>query len=134
MKEFKAFILRGSVVDLAIGVVMGAAFGAVVNSLVGDILTPLLGIFGTPDFSQLMVPIGKATLTYGNFINSLVTLILIGFGVFFFVVKPVNRLMERRKPSTPVEETTRECPHCVSSIPVAASVCMFCTRDVAMSS
>lgn len=130
MKEFRAFILRGNVVDLAVGVVMGAAFGTVVTSLVKDLLTPLLGVLGSPDFSELKVPIGRATLTYGNFINSIVSFFLIGFGVFFFVVKPVNRLMELRKPEMPLEHVTKACQHCLSSIPAGATVCMFCTRDV----
>ena len=131
MKEFRAFILRGNVVDLAIGVVIGAAFGAVVTSLVTDVLTPLSGIFGTPDFSSLQFNIGRATVKYGNFFNALLSFLLIGASIFFFVVKPVNKLMERRKTEPEVEATTKDCPYCFSSIPVKATRCPFCTSEVA---
>src|SRR6266851_8941724 len=122
LKDFKAFILRGNVVDLAVGVVMGAAFAAIVTSLVKDILTPLLGLANVPDFSHAMVSVGKASIRYGMFLNSIIAFILIAAGVFFFVVKPVNRLMGVRPDDAPAK---RECPHCLSSVPVEAKVCAF---------
>jgi large conductance mechanosensitive channel len=114
-------------VDLAVGVVMGAAFGAIVNSLVKDILTPLLGLIHVPDFSRAMVTAGKANIRYGLFINAIISFVVIAAGVFFLVVRPVNRLMGGRKDEEP---TNRECPHCLSSIPKKATVCAYCTREV----
>ena len=130
LKDFKAFILRGNVVDLAVGVVMGAAFGAIVSSLVKDILTPLLGLANVPDFSHAIVTVGKASIRYGVFINAIISFLLIAAGVFFLVVRPVNRLMGGRKEEEP---TARECPHCLSSIPIKATVCAYCTREVTSS-
>jgi large conductance mechanosensitive channel len=131
VEEFKAFALRGSAIDLAVGVVIGAAFGAVVSSLVEDVLTPLLGIFGTPDFKdELVFRIGEGEFRMGVFLNALISLVMISAAVFFFVIKPVNKLSERRKPQPPVEVTVRECPYCLSSIPAKASRCSFCTSEV----
>jgi large conductance mechanosensitive channel len=130
LRDFKAFILRGNVVDLAVGVVVGAAFGAVVNSLVKDIFTPLLAVPGSSNFSSLKWTIGGSDILYGNFINALISFLLIAAAVFFFVVRPINALMARRKTEPDVESTTVDCPHCRSSIPRDASVCAFCTRDV----
>lgn len=131
MKEFRAFVLRGNVVDLAIGVVIGAAFGSVVTSLVTDVLTPLLGIFGTPNFSDLEVKIGEATLKYGNFFDAVLAFLIVSTAIFFFVVKPVNHLMERRRTEPEVESTTTECRYCLSSIPIKATRCPFCTSELA---
>ncbi len=131
LQDFKAFILRGNVVDLAIAVVIGAAFGAVVTSLVEDVFTPLLAIPGKTDFSQLSWTIGGGVIKYGSFLNALLAFLSIAFVVFFFVVKPVNALMARRKTEPDVESTTKDCAYCLSSIPVGASVCAFCTREVA---
>jgi large conductance mechanosensitive channel len=131
LKDFKAFVLRGNVVDLAVAVVIGAAFGTVVESFVKNLLTPLVAIPGTRDFSKLDFTIRQSHFTYGVFINDLIAFVLIAAAVFFFVVKPVNALMARRKTEPDVESTTRDCPHCLSSIPVGATVCAFCTRDVA---
>jgi large conductance mechanosensitive channel len=130
MEEFRAFVLRGNVVDLAVGVVMGAAFGAVVTSLVTDVLTPLLGVFGTPDFKSWAITLGKGHLRLGLFLNSLVSLVIIGLGVFIFVIKPLNRMTAKRKSQAPVEVTVRDCPQCLSSIPKAATRCAFCTAEV----
>ena len=130
LKDFKAFILRGNVVDLAIAVVIGAAFGAVVTSLVQDVFTPLLAIPGKTNFSDLKWTVGGGEIKYGSFINSVIAFLSIAFVVFFFVVKPVNALMARRKTEPEVESTTKDCGYCLSSIPVGASVCAFCTRDV----
>src|SRR5713101_6217206 len=120
LKDFKAFVLRGNVVDLAVGVVMGAAFGAIVNSLVKDVLTPLLGLANVPDFSRAMVTVGKASIRYGLFVNAVIAFITVGAAVFFLVVKPVNRLMGVKPEEPP---SMKECPHCLSSVPAAAAVC-----------
>jgi len=128
MKDFKAFLLRGNLVDLAVAVVIGVAFGAVVTAFVGDLITPLIAaIAGKPDFSSLTFTINHSTFRYGDFLNALISFVIIAAAVFFAVVKPVNALMARRKQEEPA---TRACPHCLSEIPVAASVCSSCTRDV----
>ena len=131
LKDFRSFILRGNVVELSVGVLMGAAFGAVVTSLVKDVLTPLFGVFGSPDFDRLVIPVGKATIRYGLFLNALVAFLLTAFAVYFFIVRPVSRLMNRKKTETDVESQTVKCPYCLSSIPEEASVCAFCSREVA---
>jgi len=131
LKDFKAFLLRGNVVDLAVAVVIGAAFGALVKALVDDLLTPIIGIPGKKDFSALYFTINGSPFKYGDFINALIAFVSIAASVFFFVVKPVNALMARRKTEPDVESTTRECPECLSSIPVAARRCAFCTAEVA---
>jgi large conductance mechanosensitive channel len=135
LKEFKAFILRGNVVDLAVGVVVGAAFGAVVTSLVKDVLTPLLGIVHVPDFSKAEIAIHtgkkvKAAIRYGLFLNAIISFLFVSGAVFFGVVKPVNHLMAARKTTIDTEKTVRDCPHCLSSIPSRASRCAFCTMEV----
>ena len=129
--EFKQFLLRGNVVDLAVGVVIGLAFGAVITALVADILTPIIAaIFGKSDFSALTFTINGSVFRYGDFINALITFVTIAAAVFFFVVKPVNHLMARRKTEPPVDETVRQCPECLSEIPVDARRCAFCTSQV----
>lgn len=130
LKDFRSFVLRGNVVDLAVGVVLGAAFGSVITSLVENVFTPALGLLNAPDFSSAAVPAGESEIKYGLFLNAVVSFLLISAVVFLFVVRPVNALMERRNTGPEVESKTRNCPHCVSSIPVAASACAFCTRDV----
>ena len=130
LKDFRNFLLRGNVVDLAVAVVIGAAFGAVITSFVTDILTPLLGFLGIPDFSDLRWKAGDAKIEYGLFLNALISFVSIAAAVFFGVVKPVAKLMELRKTEPDVESTTRDCPRCLSSIPVKASRCAFCTSDV----
>jgi len=131
LKDFKAFILRGNVVDLAVGVVIGAAFAAVVTSLVEGIFTPLLAIPGETNFGDLHFTIGGGIFQYGMVINAVISFLVIAAAVFFLVVKPVNALMARRKTEPDVESTTKDCRHCLSSIPAGATVCAFCTRDVA---
>ena len=128
IKEFRAFILRGNLVDLAVAVVIGTAFAAVVTALVTDLITPLLAaIGGKQDFSALTFAINGSEFRYGDFINALITFVTIAAVVFFFVVKPVNALLSRMKTEQDVEEETRRCPECRSSIPVSASRCAFCT-------
>lgn len=128
LKEFRKFILRGNVVDLAIAVVIGAAFGAVVNSLVKDLITPLIAAFGDePDFSKLSFTINGSHFMYGNFINALLTFLILAAVVFFFVVQPLNKLMGKLKPSDEIDKPAeRECPECLSGIPAAATRCKFC--------
>jgi large conductance mechanosensitive channel len=131
LRDFRAFLLRGNVVDLAVAVVIGAAFGAVITALVADLLTPLIAaIGGNHDFSALHFTIHKSTFRYGDFINALLAFVTIAAAVFFFVVVPVNKLMERRRTQLEVEATTRSCPECLSDIPVGARRCAFCTAVV----
>jgi len=128
VKDFRAFLLRGNLVDLAVAVVIGVAFAAVVTALVGDLITPLIAaIGGKHDFSSLTFTIHHSTFKYGDFLNALITFLVIAAVVFFAVIKPVNSLLARRQKDEP---TTKPCPHCLSEIPLAANVCAFCTRDV----
>ena len=129
--DFKAFVLRGNVVDLAVGVVIGASFGGVVNAFVKDIITPLIGIPGKIDLSSWSFMVNGSRFQIGDFLNTAIGFLLITLVVFFLVVKPVNYLMSRRKVEAPVDPTTRECPRCLSSIPIKATRCAFCTSDVA---
>ncbi len=130
LKDFKAFLLRGNVVDLAVAVVIGAAFGVVVSALVKDLITPILAIPGKSDFSSLHFTIRHSKFLYGDFINAVISFVSIAAAIFFFVVKPVNALMARRKTEPDVDSTTRECPECLSNIPSAAHRCAFCTAEV----
>ena len=131
MKDFKEFLLRGNLVEMAVGIVIGLAFAAVVTALVGDLVTPLIAaIGGKPDFGNLSFTINKSHFLYGDFINAVITFIVIAAVVFFLVVKPVNALMARRRTEPPVDETTKECPYCISQIPVKATRCAFCTQEV----
>jgi large conductance mechanosensitive channel len=131
LKDFKAFLLRGNVVDLAVAVVIGAAFGALVTSLVADLITPIIAaIFGKQDFSNLTFTINGSVFRYGSFLNALFAFVTIAAAVFYFVVVPVNALMKRRRTEPPVDETVRQCPECLSDIPVAARRCAFCTAEV----
>jgi large conductance mechanosensitive channel len=129
LKEFKKFIMKGNVVDLAVAVVIGAAFGAVVTALVADLVTPLIGaIGGKPDFSGLSFTINNSKFLYGHFINAIVAFLLIASVIFFFVVRPLNMMQERaarnKKPEDPTE---KKCPHCLSDVPKNAKKCKFCT-------
>jgi large conductance mechanosensitive channel len=131
LKEFREFILRGNLVDLAVAVVIGTAFGAVVTALVADLITPLIAaIGGQPDFSNLDFEINSSRFLYGDFINALLTFAIIAAVVFFFVVKPVNALLARFKTEESIDAETRECPECLSDIPAAARRCAFCTAEV----
>ena len=132
MKEFRTFLLRGNLVDMAVGIVIGIAFAALVTALVTDLITPIIAaIFGKPDFSALSFTIHKSRFLYGDFINAVITFVSIAAAVFFFVVKPVNALMARRKTEPPVDEMVHECPECLSEIPRAARRCAFCTAQLA---
>jgi len=133
LKDFKAFLLRGNVVDLAVAVVIGAAFGAVVTALVKDLITPILAIPGKTNFGDLHFTIRHSTFLYGDFINAVISFLSIAAAIFFFVVKPINALMARRKTEPDVDSTTRECPECLSSVPAAARRCAFCTAEIAPS-
>ena len=132
MDGFRKFILRGNVVDLAVGVVIGAAFTAIVTALVADLITPIIAaIVGKPDFSQLHFTIHKSTFLYGHFINAVISFLLIATAVYFFVVLPVNTLMARFKTERDPSEPTKDCPECLSAIPQAATRCAFCTVEQA---
>jgi large conductance mechanosensitive channel len=132
VREFKEFLLRGNVVDLAVGIVIGAAFGALVTAFVRDLVTPIIAaIFGKHDFSSLMFTINGSTFHYGDFINYLIAFVSIAAAVFFFVVKPVNLLMERRRTGRDVESETHPCSECLSEIPRQAHKCAFCASPQA---
>ncbi len=128
LKEFKKFILRGNVVDLAVAVVVGAAFGAVVTSLVENFVTPLIAaIGGLPNFGSLSFTINDSTFKYGLILNALISFLSIAAVVFFFVVHPLNKLLAHANPSDEVEKPAeRECPECLSAIPSGATRCKFC--------
>jgi large conductance mechanosensitive channel len=129
--EFKQFVLRGNVIDLAVGIVIGAAFAAVVQAAVTDLLTPLIAaIFGKPDFSQLTFEINNSVFKYGHFLNTLIAFLIIAWVVFFFVVKPVNALMSLSQRRESPDPSTRKCPECRSEIPIDARRCAFCTSEV----
>ena len=130
LKDFKAFILRGNVVDLAVAVVIGAAFGAVVTSFVANLLTPLISIPGKATFSSLKFTVNGSVFKYGDFLNALIAFVFIAAAVFFFVVKPINALAARRKKGQDAEPGTRDCPECLSEIPELAHRCAFCTAEV----
>jgi large conductance mechanosensitive channel len=131
LKEFRQFILRGNLVDLATAVVIGTAFGAVVTALVKDLITPLIAaIGGEPDFSGLKFTINGSQFLYGDFLNALIAFLLVAAVIFFLVIKPVNTLMSRYRPEPPPDSETRACPECLSDIPVAARRCAFCTAEL----
>ena len=130
LKGFREFVLRGNVVELAVAVVIGAAFGAVVASFVADILTPLIAaIAGKPDFSALAWTVNGAQIAYGKFLNALIAFLMVAFAVYFFVVSPMNALeARRRRGEKPADPTTKQCPECLSEIPIAARRCAHCAQ------
>jgi large conductance mechanosensitive channel len=132
MKGFKQFLLRGNVIDLAVAVVLGTAFGAVVTALVKDLITPLIAaIVGKPDFSQIGITVNGSRFPIGDFLNALVSFVLVAAAVYFFVVLPVNAFLARlRRGEAPADPTEKKCPECLSAIPVAAKRCAFCTTVV----
>jgi large conductance mechanosensitive channel len=131
LKGFKQFMLRGNVVDLAVAVVIGGAFGAVVTAFVKDLITPFIAaVVGKPDFSAIAFTINGSKFLVGDFINALVSFLLVGAAVYFFVVVPVNALTARMKRGeVPPDPTTKKCPECLSEIPLAAKRCSFCTSQ-----
>jgi large conductance mechanosensitive channel len=131
LKEFRGFILRGNLVDLAVAVVVGAAFGAVVTAFVGDLITPLIAALGgQPDFGDLSFTINGSRFAYGHFLNAMLSFLIVAAVVFFLVVKPANALMNRLRTEPDTESETRPCPECLSKIPTAARRCAFCTAVV----
>jgi large conductance mechanosensitive channel len=129
LRGFKEFVLRGNVLDLAVAVVIGGAFGAVVTAMVKDLITPLIGaIVGQPDFSSLVLTVNGAQFLIGDFLNAVVSFLLVAAAVYFFVVVPVNALNARRnRGEAPPDPTTKKCPECLSEVPIAARRCAFCT-------
>ena len=131
IKEFKEFLLRGNVVDLAVGIVIGAAFTALVNGFVADLVTPLIAaIGGKQDFSALQFTINGSIFRYGAFLNAVIAFVIIAAVIFYLVVLPVNALMRRTRTEPPIDPTLRDCPQCLSPIPVAARRCGHCTSEV----
>ncbi len=128
LKGFKQFVLRGNVVDLAVGVVIGAAFSTLVAAIVKDLITPLIGaIVKAPDFSVLMFTLNGSKFLYGEFINAALSFLLVSGTVYFFVVAPLNRLIERSHSQAPLDSTTKKCPECMSEISIVAKRCAYCT-------
>ncbi|MFZ3343027.1 MAG: large conductance mechanosensitive channel protein MscL [Terriglobales bacterium] len=132
LSGFKQFILRGNVVDMAVGVVIGAAFGGVVTALTKDLLTPLIAaIVGKPDFSSISFAIHGTPFPVGDFINACISFLLIAAAIYFFVVTPINALVSRmRKAPAPADPTTKKCPECLSEIPIDARRCAHCAQPV----
>ena len=131
MGGFRKFLLRGNVVDLAVAVVVGTAFKDVVDALVKNFITPLIGAFGgVPDFSGLEFTINTSRFGFGAFINAVVSFLVIAAVIYFFIVLPVNKLMDRYKPQEPAGPRQRECPECLSKVPEAAHRCAFCTSPL----
>lgn len=133
IQGFKDFILRGNVVDMAVGIVIGASFGTVVSALVKDLMTPLVAaIFKAPDFSALSFTINGSVFKYGEFLNALIAFLIAAVAVYFFVVTPLNLLVSKiksKQPEAPAP-TTKQCPECLSDIPLAAKRCAHCTQPV----
>jgi large conductance mechanosensitive channel len=132
LQGFKQFLLRGNVIDLAVAVVIGAAFGAVVDSLVKGLLTPLIGAVGqVPDFSGVAFTINGSKFLVGSFVNALISFLLVAIAVYFFVVVPVNTMVSRaNRGDAPPDPTTKQCPECLSDVPIAAKRCRFCTSTL----
>jgi len=132
LKQFREFILRGNLVELAVAVVIGTAFGAVVTAFVKGLVTPMIAaVGGESDFSAATFTINGSKFFYGQFVDALIAFLIIAAVVFFFVIKPVNALMARLQPAPAVDVTTRACPECISDIPMTATRCAFCTAKVA---
>jgi large conductance mechanosensitive channel len=129
LKEFKAFLMRGNLMEIAVALVLALAFASVVTSLVENLITPLIAaIFGEPDFSRLTFTINDSEFGYGAFINAVISFVLVAAAVFFFVIRPVNALMARvRRGEASPDPTTRQCTECLSDIPIGARRCAFCT-------
>jgi len=132
LRGFKEFVLRGNVLDLAVAVVVGGAFGAIVNAMVKDLITPLIGaIVGKPDFSALVVTINGSQFLIGDFLNAIISFLLIAAAVYFFIVVPVNALKARAaRGEAPADPTTKKCSECLSDVPIGARRCAFCTSQL----
>ncbi len=131
IKGFRDFVLRGNVVDLAVAVILGVAFGVVVTSLVGDVITPLLAaIVHKPDFSYLVLDVNGGKVKYGNFLNALISFLIIATSVYFLLVLPINALLRRFNPPAAAPASTKPCPECLSEIPLAARRCSHCGQLV----
>ncbi len=131
LKGFKQFILRGNVIDLAVGIMVGAAFNNVVNALVKDLMTPLIAAIATqPNFGNLTFTIHGSQFSYGDFLNNLISFVILAFTIYFFVVLPMNKLQSRMQKGPPPEATTKQCPQCLSSIPIKATRCAYCTAKL----
>jgi large conductance mechanosensitive channel len=132
LKGLRQFLLRGNVLDLAVAVVIGGAFGAVVNAMVKDLLTPLIAaIAGKPDFSAIQFEVNGSKFLIGDFVNAIVSFVLIGTAVYVFVVSPMNALMARmNRGDAPPDPTTKQCPECLSDVPIAARRCAHCTSPL----
>ncbi|HUF52442.1 MAG TPA: large conductance mechanosensitive channel protein MscL [Dehalococcoidia bacterium] len=132
VNDFKAFLMRGNVVDLAVAVVLGVAFGALVTSLVEDLLTPVLAlIFGEPDFSSLTFEISGTVFRYGPFINALIAFMMIAAAIFFFVIMPYNALLARMRSEPAPDPSLKKCSYCMNDVDVEATRCPFCTSELA---
>ncbi|HNZ55156.1 MAG TPA: large conductance mechanosensitive channel protein MscL [Candidatus Paceibacterota bacterium] len=131
LKEFKQFLLRGNVVDLAVGVVVGAAFGSVVTALVSDLITPFIAaIVKVPDFSDLSFTLNSSRFMYGHFLNALISFLLVAASIFFLIIKPMNFLIAKTRKEEPLDPTTKKCKECLSEIPIDAKRCSHCTQIV----
>jgi large conductance mechanosensitive channel len=132
MSGFKQFLLRGNVVDLAVGVVIGAAFGTVVTAFVKDLLTPLIAaLVKAPDFSALTFTVNGSKFLYGDFVNAIISFLIIAAAVYYFVVLPINALIARtRKNPAPADPTTKICPECCNEVSIKARRCGFCTSPL----
>jgi large conductance mechanosensitive channel len=132
LKGFKQFLLRGNVVDLAVAVVIGGAFGAVVTALVKDLLTPLIGVVGgQPDFSAVQFTVNGSKFLIGDFVNAVISFVLVAAAIYVFVVTPMNALAARRRSGeAPPDPTTKACPECLSTVPIAARRCAFCGQPL----
>jgi large conductance mechanosensitive channel len=131
MEGFKQFLLRGNVVDMAVGIVIGAAFGTVVTSFVKDLLTPLIAAtIHAPDFSKIAFELNGSKFLIGDFVNAIVSFLIIAAAVYFAVVLPINAVVARMSPQPPAAPTTKKCPDCISEIPIQAKRCAFCTSTL----
>ena len=128
VKEFREFLFRGNVIDLAVALVIGTAFGVIIKSFVENVLTPLLGLLGIPDMSTWSVNVGSATLTYGLFLQAVIYFILVAAALFFFLIKPRTAFERRRQAGEEDAPTTKTCPFCATDIPLAATRCPNCTQ------
>ena len=133
LKGFRQFVFRGNVLDLAVAVVVGGAFGAVVTALVKDLVTPLIAaLFGKPDFSAIAFTINQSTFLVGEFVNAVVSFLLIASAIYFLIIVPVNAMTERlSRGQAPPNPTRKSCPECLSEVPIAARRCAFCTQPLA---